>query len=161
MRNVYQPLFSINLISMNRLQPFVVSSTTSLSRQRLAFASLLLLFTCLMMLSSVAVSRANTFTDSNGKDSTAVERTAHDMDELKKLVPLSQEQEKFIYNMFLSKYQYLESAAPLGERWERSLQTRMRKLREMLGEESYRLLDNAGLIAQWFGKEQNQLTNHE
>ena len=97
----------------------------------------------------------------NGRDTTSTERTENEMAELKKHIQISEEQEKVIRNIFLSMYKYLESSEPVGKRWEQSLQTRKRKLKEVVGDESYQQMNKAGLINRWFGQEQNQLIGHD
>lgn len=119
------------------------------------------LFTCLIMLCFLSISGASASTNPNGRDSTSVERTQRDLVDLKEHVPLSKVQEESVYVLFLSKYQYLERAGAAGSRWELVRQTKMRKLRELLGAESYLLLDNAGLLKQWFGEDQDQPITYE
>lgn len=80
----------------------------------------------------------------------------NDLVELKKHVNITKQQEDSIYNLFLSKYQYLEIHAPNGGRWELIKMNGKRKLKELLGDESYQLLDGAGLIIQWFDINEDQ-----
>jgi hypothetical protein len=84
-------------------------------------------------------------------DSTANQRAAEDLATLEKHIKLTKAHQESIYNMFLGKYQYLERHEASGTRWEWTVKINKQKLREWLGDEAYTLLDDAGLIKQWFG----------
>lgn len=98
------------------------------------------------------------FTDSisnkDSKDSTAATRAAADLEVLKSHVEISKLQEEHIYNMFLSKHQFLERNEAVGLRWESRLAANKRRLQALLGEEAYYRLLAAGMIEYWFGVKQ-------
>lgn len=88
------------------------------------------------------------------EDSMSFQKAAQDLLEMKKHVELNREQEEIVLNMFIGKHQYLEVHEATGPRWELIVKSRKRLLLEILGEEAYLRLDQAGLINQWFGSNQ-------
>lgn len=95
-------------------------------------------------------------TRATSQDSTSARRATQALATLKMHTELSKQQEEYIHNMFLGKYQYLEQHEASGPRWELLVETNKRKLREWLGEEAYTRLEKAGLIEEWFESTQEQ-----
>lgn len=89
------------------------------------------------------------------KPDSLAHRATQDLVELKKHAQLSKSQEEHIYNMFLTKHQYVEQLGTDGPRWELIRKTSIDKLRELLGDASFSQIEQEGLVEKWYGTEKS------